>query len=168
MRQRLTYEGLTVFKFCRNTQQMMITAGKIFSSRTRMGNMPENWYRLDSDDWRSVVEYLKLWGRFRMSNLLGRVKQLYNYQELNLSQVPFCNRDASSIDSLCKHPRVSASSNWYMCQYDFSSYDIYMKFLKYMPEFVLFTTSETRKTLYGPKKLKCHPAERQLSLEDQR
>lgn len=29
---------------------MMITAGKIFSPRTEVENMPENWYRLDSDD----------------------------------------------------------------------------------------------------------------------
>lgn len=53
---------------------MMITAGKIFSPRTEVENMPESWYRLDSDDWGSVAECLNLWGRFRMGNLLGRVK----------------------------------------------------------------------------------------------
>lgn len=50
MRQYLTCEGLIMFKFSRNMQQMMITAGKIFSPRTEVENMPENWYRLDSDD----------------------------------------------------------------------------------------------------------------------
>lgn len=115
-------------------------------------NMTENWYRLVSDDRGSVVECLKLWGRFRMDNLLWRVKQLHNYQEPNPSQVPFCNRERSSKHwkapktslSVCKLKLIYASTRPFFtwCLYEIS---------KIHAKICVFNTSETRETLYGSK-----------------